>query len=107
MNDFSKAMHYFSALPNVPYSLDYWYNKKDPKGPSRLYFGDDKGAINILHFTEPTNQIFENPFKERGSTTNKIFFQVSKLHLGCYIVYQYSGLYSLELHGIRKGHIVI
>ena len=64
-----------TALPDVPYCFDYWYDKKNPNSDSLLIFGNDTGAINLLTFFKPVTQLFDIPFKNDGGA-HKIFMQV-------------------------------
>ena len=65
----------FIALPDVPYSFDYWYDKKNPNSDSLLIFGNDTGDINLMTFFKPVTQLFDIPFKSDGGA-HKIFMQV-------------------------------
>ncbi|XP_064614731.1 WD repeat-containing protein on Y chromosome-like [Liolophura sinensis] len=72
-NQYFEEFHLF-AMPDVPYCMDYWFDKNNKSGESLLVFGTDTGDIHILYFTKPMSQLFDSPFKRDGGT-RKIFYQ--------------------------------
>ncbi|XP_068161900.1 cilia- and flagella-associated protein 337 [Antennarius striatus] len=72
----SEDIHLF-GFRSVPTALCYWYDVQNPRRPSLLLLGDEKGGIHLLWFLSPTQGLFKNQ-KENG--LQRIFFPDLREH---------------------------
>ncbi|XP_013420475.1 WD repeat-containing protein on Y chromosome isoform X3 [Lingula anatina] len=78
-----EEFHLYS-IPDVPYCLTYWFDRKNPSGDSLLIAGMDSGSIYLFYFKKPITQLFETPFQHTTSEgVTKIFFKDLMFHSKC------------------------